>query len=67
MLRSRLEHEGIVTRLLIHGVPGLSSFNVLVPKNLLHRAQRLLQQQPLSEAELELVATGRPPGGELEE
>ena len=67
MLRSQLENEGIVTRLQIHGVPGLSSFNVLVPRNLLHRARCLLQQQPPSDAELELLATGRPPGGEPDE
>jgi hypothetical protein len=67
MLRSMLEHEGIATRLQVHGVPGLSSFNILVPSDLLHRARSITQQKPPSESELEFLATGRLPSGQSEE
>lgn len=67
MLRSQLEHEGIATRLQVHGVPGLSSFNILVPQSLLHRARRLFQQPPPSDAELEFLATMPPPTGGSDE
>jgi hypothetical protein len=67
MLRSQLEMEGIATRVQIHGVPGLSVFHILVPENLLQRARWMVQQQPPSERELELLATGRLPVDPSEE
>jgi hypothetical protein len=49
-------------------VPGLgSSFFVLVPRDLLHRAQWLLQQLPISEKELTYLATGELPGSTEDE
>ena len=67
MLRSLLEHEGIATRLQVHGVPGLSSFNILGPSDLLQRASSITHQQPPSESELEFLATGSLPSGQSEE
>jgi hypothetical protein len=67
MLREQLEFEGIATRLQVHGVPGLSVFNILVPGSMLRRARQIAHQPPPSDAELELLATGRPPGGQPEE
>lgn len=44
-------------------VPGLgSSFSVLVPRDLLQRAQRIVQPVPLSDTELTYLATGELPG-----
>ena len=67
MLRSQLEMEGVATRLQIHGVPGLSSFNILVPTGMFDRARRITLQQLPSDMELEFLATGRLPSGEPEE
>ena len=67
MLRSQLENDGVATRVEIHGVPGLSTFKVLVPRSLLHRARWITQQQPLSDSELEFLATGQLPRGDTEE
>jgi hypothetical protein len=63
LLRSQLEIDGVATRIEIHGVPGLSSFHVLVPSALLHRAQWITQQLPPSDTELEFLATGQLPTG----
>jgi hypothetical protein len=52
MLRSQLEREGVATRVEIHGVPGLSSLRILVPRDLLHRANWITRQLPPSDAEL---------------
>lgn len=44
-------------------VPGLgSNFSVFVPPDLLHRAQWVLQQPPVSETELTYLALGEFPG-----
>jgi hypothetical protein len=59
MLRSQLELEGISTRVTIHGVPGLSSYQVLVPSTLLHRARWITEQLAPSDSELEFLATGQ--------
>lgn len=67
MLRSQLESDGVATRVEIHGVPGLSTFKVLVPHSLLHRARWITQQQPPSDSELEFLATGQLPRGDTEE
>jgi hypothetical protein len=67
LLRAQLELEGIATRLQVHGVPGLSSFNVLVPAVMLHRARWLSRQQPPSDTELESLATGCEPGEQPQE
>lgn len=67
MLRSRLETEGIATRVQIHGVPGLATFNILVPGVLLSRARWIMQQSPPSDAELERLAMTDLPEGEPEE
>ena len=67
MLRSQLELEGVATRVQIHGVPGLSTFNVLVPAEMLHRARWITRQEPPNDAELEFLATGRLPGDRSEE
>jgi hypothetical protein len=67
ILRSQLEHEGVETRLQVHGVPGLSTFHVLVPAAMLYRARRNFQQQPCSDAELEILATSLPPDGQAGE
>jgi hypothetical protein len=67
MLRSRLELEGVATRVEIHGLPGMSSFRVLVPNALLHRARWITQQLPPSDTELEFLATGRLPDDDTQE
>jgi len=67
VLRSQLENEGVATRVEIHGVPGLSTFNVLVPAAMLHRARRNFQHQPCSDAELEFLATSLPFDGPADE
>ena len=59
MLRSQLELEGVSSRITIHGVPGLSSYQVLVPSTLLHRARWITQQLAPSDSELEFLATGQ--------
>jgi len=67
MLRSQLGFEGVATRIEIHGVPGLSTFKILVPSNLLHRARSITQQPPPSDMELEFLAMGQLPCGKPEE
>ena len=67
ILRSQLENEGVATRLEIHGVPGMSAFNILVLSSMLHRARWITQQQPPSDNELEYLATGQLPVGSPEE
>jgi hypothetical protein len=66
MLRSQLEREGVATRVEIHGVPGLSSFRILVPRDLLHRANWITRQLPPSDAELAFLATGKLPDNKSE-
>ena len=39
-----------------------SSFTVRVPRILLHRANWIVSQLPISDAELEFLATGKRPG-----
>ena len=67
MLRSQLGIDGVATRIEIHGVPGLSTFNVLVPRTLLHRARWITQQPSPSDTELEFLATGQLPSTKPEE
>jgi hypothetical protein len=45
-------------------LPGLATeFAVLVPTELLHRAQWIIKQAPVSDEELTYLATGELPGG----
>ena len=45
-------------------LPGLATeYAVLVPAELLHRAQWIMKQAPVSEQELTYLATGKLPGG----
>jgi hypothetical protein len=52
--------EGVPTRILPdEPIPGLGrNFSVLVPAGLLHRAQWILKQEPVSEKELTDLALG---------
>jgi hypothetical protein len=53
-----LESEGISSRLTPNSaIPGLNApCQILVPTDLIHRARRLLNEDPPSEAELESLA-----------
>jgi hypothetical protein len=49
----------------IGAVPGLEQGSrVLVPTDLMHRARWVLAQPKLTDEELELLATAKPPGSE---
>ena len=64
VLKGKLETGGVPARLqpmtLESGVDG--EFSVFVPRPLAHRARWLVNQLPMSDTELEYLATGHLPG-----
>lgn len=64
-LAGLLRSEGVPCRVASNEtLPGLATeFAVLVPSELLHRAQWVIKQAQVSEQELDYLATGKLPGG----
>ena len=65
-LRLKLEHHQVPTRVEPRALEAAleTRFCVYVSKTLAHRARWVLAQLPLTDAELEFLATGRLPGEE---
>jgi len=63
-LRLQLEHHGVPTRVESRALEvGLEAqFCVFVSKALAHRARWVIAQLPLTDAELDYLATGKLPG-----
>lgn len=63
-LCARLVSEGVPAQIEVGALEGAvdSSFRVVVPCALAHRARWILAQLPPSEGELEYMATGKLPG-----
>jgi len=65
-LRLQLEHHGVPTRVESRALEvGLEAqFCVFVSKTLAHRARWVVAQLPLTDAELDYLATGKLPGND---
>jgi hypothetical protein len=65
-LRLQLEHHGVPTRVESSALEvGLEAkFCVFVSKTLAHRARWIVAQLPLTDAELDYLATGKLPGND---
>jgi len=66
VLRLQLEHHGVPTRVESRALEvGLEAkFCVFVSKTLAHRARWVVAQLPLTDAELDYLATGELPGND---
>jgi hypothetical protein len=69
VLCSQLELDGVPARIETHDLSGgiESSFHVMVPSDLLHRAKWITRQSCRSDTELEFLATGKLPTGKSQE